>query len=344
MHKKKFFLRQYSFEDFFHGGIGYSDGEKIMQQNGFVPVEFPRHFDFSLAAKFKRGIYFFKILSGIKDGDTLIFIFPVFAKLHRVLLKFLRFKKSARLICFVADIDGIKDGDKNILVTEMEQLKQYNNFIVHNDAMKLWLQNTLPAKKVAIIEFFDFLAKPFADERQKAKQVVFAGNLAKSIFLEKLYLLEKKSPELSFNLYGAGCTKKMLLQGNVNYRGVFEPYKLPSIIEGNFGLVWDGDSIEEPGGSLGDYMRYISHHKLSLYILGGLPLIVPEIAASAALIKKYKIGVTVSSLYEINEAIDRISAEDYQQMKQNMKPLAKRISTGTQLTSAIAELMEKDEN
>ena len=51
--------------------------------------------------------------------------------------------------------------------------------------------------------------------------------------------------------------------------------------KGSFGLIWEGDSIEKPSGSLGRYIQYISHHKLSLYILAKLPIIVAASAATA---------------------------------------------------------------
>jgi hypothetical protein len=340
MGKNKFFLQQYSFDEFFHGGIGYADAEKILQTNGFVPFKFPYHNSFSIWAKISRAAYFLKSYFKIKNGNTLVFIFPVFANMHRLLLRLLYSRKGLRVICFVADIDGIKDGDASLLIEEIHELKRYKYFIVHNDSMKQWLQNHLPGVEISGIEFFDFLTSPFEGYRERAKQVVFAGNLEKSTFLESLYLLNRECPSLHFNLYGPGCTGKMSSQGNVSYKGVVEPYKLPATIEGSFGLVWDGDFIERAGGSLGEYMCYISHHKLSLYILAGLPLIVPAMAASSSLVMKYKIGVTISSLHEIDEAIEKISGDDYRQMRENMKPLAQKISKGKCLINAIEELMK----
>jgi hypothetical protein len=171
---------------------------------------------------------------------------------------------------------------------------------------------------------------------------VFAGNLAKSSFLEQLYLLKEKRQGLHFNLYGPGCTDAMKSQRNVTYKGTVNPYDLPAKIEGCFGLVWDGDCIDKPGGSLGDYMLYISHHKLSLYILSGLPLIVPETAASARIVKKYFIGITINSLHEIEDRINDVSAGQYQQMRKNMKPLAEKISKGNCLGNALKELMKEE--
>ena len=340
MSKNRFFIRQYSLDDFFHGGIGYSDAEKILMNNKFVPVLFPHYGSFSMIAKLNRFFYLLKMFFVIPNGSRIVFLFPVYARMNRLLLGLLRKKKNIRIICFVADIDGIKDGDENVLKREIATLNRYRYFIVHNESMRWWLASQVPDAIIAGIEFFDFLAKPFEGSREKNDEIVFAGNLEKSRFLEELQQLKGSAPALHFNLYGPGVTETMVMQKNVTFKGIFPPYGLPPKLEGSFGLVWDGDAIDHPGGSLGNYMQYISHHKLSLYIVSGLPLIVPDMAASAPLVKKYGIGITIKNLFSIQEQLDRITADQYQQMKNNLKPLADRISTGKGLELAVAELLE----
>jgi hypothetical protein len=334
----KFFIQQYSADRFFHGGIGYADAEKILMQKNFEPILFPCYNNFSMGAKVNRLFYLLKVFSRVNKGSQVIFLFPVFAKMNQLLLRLLRLKKGIKVICFIADIDGIKDGDKKLLEQEIIEFKRYRYFIVHNEAMRQWLLGHVSPTTIEPIEFFDFLANPFIKNRKKSKQIVFAGNLAKSEFLEKLFLLKSMMPELHFKLYGPGCSDVVSSQENVSYMGIEPPQELPVILEGSFGLVWDCDSIEVPGGSLGNYMGYISHHKLSLYILAGLPLIVPEMAASAPLVKMYQIGITINSLFEIEDRINSLPAEVYQQMQDNMRPLAKKISNGNCLGEAIDRL------
>ena len=52
---------------------------------------------------------------------------------------------------------------------------------------------------------------------------------------------------------------------NCTYKGKFSPENI-SFIEGNWGLVWDGDQLETCHGKLGEYLRINSSHKISLYI------------------------------------------------------------------------------
>lgn len=331
----RYFIRQYSQLEYRHGGIGYADAERILEKEGFVPVTFPHHHDFSFIAKINRFFYYTRQLLSIKKNSTLVFLFPPYARLTTLLVNRL-LKKGVKCICFIADINGIKDGDNAELAKEIGFLKQFRHFIVHNEKMKDWLKENVPESQAASIEFFDFLASPAISQPVFSQEIVFAGNLEKSVFLEQLSRLPGT---LHFHLYGTGQTTSMLAQKNVTWHGVEDPYVLPGKINGSFGLLWDGDAIDKPGGSLGNYMQYISHHKLSLYILSGLPLIVPASAASAPLVEKYKIGICINNLFEIEDKVNAISATEYRTMQENMQPLAERISRGEGLRKAMGIML-----
>jgi hypothetical protein len=133
----------------------------------------------------------------------------------------------------------------------------------------------------------------------------------------------------------------MIQQENVTYLGVEKPYDLPSKLDGSFGLVWEGDSIAASEGSLGNYIQYITHNKISLYIVSGLPIIIPATAGTAPLIEKYQIGFAVSNLYEIEEKIRELSDDHYLQMQANVRLLADKVSQGYFLSTAVDEIMEQ---
>lgn len=338
--EKKYFIQQYIQQEYLHGGIGLTDAEKILISEGYTPILFPHQQNFSVAAKISRFFCLFKIVLQIPKGSVVVFLFPMYAKMAQLLVQLLLLRKNIRLICFITDIDGIKDGDPQKLEEDISFFKKLKYFIVHNDRMQQWLSSRVEGANSAQIVFFDFLAKPVEITREQSRDIVFAGNLEKSTFLEKLYLLKDKQPALHFNLYGPHQTNSMLLQENATWHGIERPYDLPQKLQGSFGLLWDGDSIDGPGGSLGEYMQYISHHKLSLYILSRLPLIVPSTTAAEELVKKYKIGIALNNLYEIEEKIKSLSDEEYREMQKNMQPLAQKICTGGCLKDALAELSQ----
>ena len=338
--RKKYFIQQYTQQEYLHGGVGATDAEKILSSLEFTPVSFPHHFSFSLKAKFSRLFRLMRMIFSVKRKSIILFLFPVYARMDRLLLRFLRMK-GVKLICIIADIEGIRDADQELLKTETRQLKRCRHFIVHTNKMRLLVEQLVPGSICSILYFFDFLAPQVNSQRLKSNDIVFAGNLGKSRFL--LSLNHTSFSNLHFNLYGPGVSQKILAFKNISYYGVSKPYDMPSIVQGSFGLIWDGESIDNCSGIYGEYVRYNSQHKLSLYILSGLPVVIWEEAATAELVKEYNIGFTVKSLHEIGSKIKALTGDDYLQMQTNMRPLAEKISKGEFLSKAVDEMMKRIE-
>lgn len=335
--KQWYFIQEHKPEVIYHGSIGNMDAEQVFLANGLKPIRFPYHNSFSWWAKLVRVVYLLRLVLQLPVGAVVVFQHPLYAGMNKMLVKLLGFRKSITVVCFIADINGLKYDDAAVLRQEVKQFRSYRYFIVHNEAMLQWLHTEAPQAEAVLISFFDFLTPPAQVKRAKGMTVCFAGNLEKSSFLEKLYEITDKTA-LQFNLYGPQVTPAMQAIANVTYKGVALPYELPRMLEGSFGLIWDGEGVEGPAGSMGHYMAFITHHKTSLYILANTPIIVYEGAGSAALVKKYQIGITVNSLFEIEEKIKGLTEEEYQQMCENMRALARQISTGGCLTGALNSL------
>ncbi len=333
-----YFLQEHLHRQVVHGGIGNIDAEKVLLSKGYQPLSFPCIDDFSLLAKWKRCWFLLVTWLTLPAGASVVFQLPLYPRMSQWLLRLLARRKSIKLIGFVADIDGLKDGDEGVLQSEKKLLRLCSAFIVHNQAMEDWLKSFIPGKMIEQIEFFDFLATPVRRDRHSEYEVVFAGNLAKSKFLLQLGELQNQQPPVRFVLYGAGMEQVTHWPSNVVYKGVYDPYQLPHALEGTYGLVWDGDSIDGCAGSLGHYMAYISHHKLSLYLVAGLPVITAKKAASAALVEKYGIGYAVDNLHEIATLISQTDAATYQRMAQNSRALAAKITQGKCLGEALDKL------
>ena len=86
-------------------------------------------------------------------------------------------------------------------------------------------------------------------------------------------------------------------------------------------------------------LRINTQHKLSLYIISGMPVIVWEEAATAAFVTEYNMGLLSKSLYEIDDKIKGISFVDYDTMRKNMSSLADKISRGFYLSNALDDLL-----
>src|SRR5689334_14407432 len=147
--ERKYFVQQYMQENYQHGGAGFVDAEKILLSQGFQPIFFPHHYGFSLRAKFDRLLFFFKTLFAIKRNSVVIFLFPVYARINLLLIKWLS-KKNVKIVCYIADIDGIKDGDQKLLRKEISFFKRFKFFIVHNERMRDWLHKNVPGDRHAV--------------------------------------------------------------------------------------------------------------------------------------------------------------------------------------------------
>ena len=122
------------------------------------------------------------------------------------------------------------------------------------------------------MDIFDYLIPSFIEKEKLSKEqpIIVAGNLAQ----EKAGYLYKLPAEPSYNLYGVGFDESRSLL-NETYFGSFLPDELPSVLEGGFGLVWDGDSAETCSGVFGRVPPFITiSHKASLYLASGFPLVV----------------------------------------------------------------------
>ena len=78
-------------------------------------------------------------------------------------------------------------------------------------------------------------------------------------------------------------------------KGVESPDRLPNVLEGDFGLVWDGESLEEGQEAAGRYLRYNCPHKFSLYMAAGMPVIVGKQSAMAEITERETLGITVEA-------------------------------------------------
>lgn len=340
--RKIYFIQEHRHEEFFHGGIGPADIERILVKEGAIPLFFPSYNDFSLKAKWQRFNYLLRQLRTIEDDAIVFFQYPLYARMHYWLLRLLqRFRKKVQLICLIDEINGLKYGKPALLAWEQRYFQRFDYFIVHNAHMKAWFDEQVPGRQISILELFDFLASPVTAVRAPAPTVAYAGNLSESGFQYQLHQLTGAEGQPVFHLYGLPAMDNAQLPSQVIYKGAFAPYDLPAQIEAAYGLVWDGESTDAVTGSFGQYMQYISHHKVSLHIISNLPSLVYEQAGTADFITANGIGLTIRNLHDIEETLKQVTPEQYQQMCVNMQPIAARLASGGHLIGALTELLEK---
>lgn len=239
-----------------------------------------------------------------------------------------------KIVYLVHDIEFLRFG-KNPN-SEIYNLNKADGIISHTPNMTDALRKAGCTKQIVNLYLFDYLSsQKNLSKSVEDQSVVFAGNLKKSKFLENLKMI----PDVRFSLYGIFFESKMG-GGNVEYKGKFQPEDV-NALNGKYGLVWDGDSIDSCSGSYGNYLHYNSSHKISLYIRANLPIIVWSESSLAEFVKEKKIGIVVDSLRHLGVEINKIGEDDYAIFKHNVFVLSEKLSRGEQFWAALQKMDSK---
>jgi hypothetical protein len=253
-------------------------------------------------------------------------VFPYFIKVARL--------KRVKFFCIIHDIESLRAGGQNkkLVKREIENLNYYNCLIVHNETMLKWLITQGITTAMIPLHVFDYLLK-IEDEKSNnhllAHSIVFAGNLEKSNFLYSL----REIRTWNFNIYGPNFREKENTSLNVVWRGQYSPDKIVYNLEGNFGLIWDGDRIDRCDSALGNYLKYNNPHKFSLYLAAGLPVIAPRNSAIGKIITDLQIGILIDDLRDLDNL--QVNEHYYKMLQKNCNEIRNKLISGQFFREAV---------
>lgn len=259
---------------------------------------------------------------------------------NKILYK-LKNKKHVKFISFVHDVEELRkyrydDYYKN----EFNVMIDIADFIVvHNDVMKKWFQEKgIPENKLITLEIFDYLQNSENIGKTFSKKVIIAGNLdvEKSSYITRLNELTN----INFQLYGPNFSEKLENAKNITYGGVCTPEEIITKLDGGFGLVWDGNSIDACTGDSGKYLKYNDPHKLSMYLSAGLPAIIWKEAAEAKLVEQNKVGIVVESLNDLLNKLNDLNEMSYMEMCLCANKFSKKLTHGFYTKKALEKIEE----
>lgn len=308
------------------------DINSILTHSDFLPVYLADERS-KVKKLFLTGIRVNRALSKIDNG-FFVTQYPLYSHyMTRVLLKKLS-QKKIKTIGLLHDVVSLRDSsiDNENKENEINFFNSFDSLIVHNDKMLNWLSKNGVKVPMVSLETFDYLNPQPILKPEFSKTLIFAGNLEKADFLQKI------NNELSINLYGPN--KADSYPDSAVYKGIYSAEELPSHLEGSFGLVWDGNSVDECNGVYGEYLKYNNPHKTSLYLSSGLPVIVWEKAAMSDFIVKNNLGLAVDSLNDVNGEIAKLTLEDYQKMLTNVAEVAEKLRAGYFTKHAVEQAKE----
>lgn len=338
------------------GAKAPNDIYALCEQRGWTALHYPcpkKHRSLQLF-RLRRGLmvwlFWCSALVRLKPGDIVFYQHPVRygSKIASAFVRRIQ-KRNVSFIALIHDLDSLRYGmiyspaaHTNVCYEDEVFLKQFDVIICHNGKMKKYLtEKGFSEDRLICLNLFDYLFKlPGTDAPEGSEGVVIAGNLdeKKSGYIYQLSHLDLGCP---VHLYGVNYSDHAYMENALIYHGSFAPDRLPQVLEGRFGLVWDGSSPDTCNGPGGNYLRYNNPHKLSLYLAAGLPVITWREAAVASFVEESGIGITVASLREIPGRLHRITEEQYAEMKTAVKAVREKVVRGDYFNQAMEEALKR---
>ncbi len=318
-----------------------NDVDAIVREMGFISLT-PRQKRGDAFSRFwTKLVSIFRILTVLKRGDVLFLQYPM-KKFFRISCIFAHLRQ-AKVVSLIHDLGAFR---RHKLTPEGENrlLSNSDVLIVHNESMEKWLLDKGYTNKIIRLGIFDYISPSVARDYREPHSpwsVIFAGGLGawRSGFL---YALDKTPAKgWQMNLYGSGLDEKILRSWNfINYKGCLPSDELVATAEGDFGLVWDGDSVDRCSGNWGEYLLINNPHKTSLYLRCNLPVLIWSKAAIAPFLTAHKCCLTFDSLDEIEGLLASLSRERYAELQRNAAALGEKVGSGYFIRTALAAAFE----
>lgn len=289
--------------------------------------------------------FFYNLLSMLKasicmrKGDTIVLQYPI--KKYFAFICNIAHLKGAKTISLIHDLGSFRR-KKLTIPQELKRLGHTDYVIATNESMRQWLILQGFHKPMGALGVHDYISSApvpsstYMHQDKDAWNIVYAGslNLRKNAFILKMKEIDNN---FKFHLYGNMPDYNAIAEDkNIIWHGFVQADNFISQVKGDFGLVWDGDSLDTCSGNYGEYLRWNSPHKVSFYLRAGLPIIIWKEAAVAPIIVKEGVGIAINSLSELNDIFQTLSKEDLAQMKTRAREMAKKLNEGHFLKSALS--------
>lgn len=323
------------------GNKAKSDYEDIAASLGAVNLGLPRSYG---GGKVRT---FFENLAGVmrfalkvRRGDTVFLQYPV--KKYFTLICRIARMRGAVTVALIHDLGSCRRR-KLTVEQEIRRLNHADTVIATNAVMERWLVEHGIASRHDSLGLHDYLsdAEAAPEATGEAMSVAYAGSLG---MRKNAFMLElgKEKLGLTLHLYGSLDAYRATGAGK-EAEGIIEHGFTPAdcfieSAQGRYGLVWDGDSLDECRGPWGEYLRLNTPHKSSFYLRAGLPIIVWEHSAIAPIVRERGIGLTVGSLRDLPRALASITPEQYADMRARVLRTASEIASGANLRAVLARV------
>ena len=197
-------------------------------------------------------------------------------------------------------------------------------------------------EKLFSLQIFDYLTDAQSGGHRLQDGIAIAGNLSADKCGYVREFIRLAGGKIPIHLYGKGFEEETEC-ANVFYHGAVPSAELPGVIRGGFGLVWDGPSAESCSGKMGEYLRFNNPHKLSLYLVSGMPVILWKEAAETGFIEENDVGRTVGNLKELAPLVQQMTEQEYTEMISRIREIGEKLREGSYLASALQKAEQSAE-
>lgn len=363
--KKAYILNQKIDREFNAAGKAMRDVFWVFTKNGVkimpgVPKDASRWMKV-----FDIPVLVFYMIFVLGKDDYCIFSYPE-NQLKIRLLKKLAPIRRVKVVCFINDINSIRDGNfdsmevKERIKRDMELVGSASIIMAPNNNSKAFLQEQGITSDIITVGTWDYIMEDGAPDKEELSVkdklsvknelseknaihkegekwiLAFAGNLNKAPFIENLSEVAKDN--ILFRLWGS-CDKEIENQSCREYMGSVSPEELPYHVAGcHMGLVWDGTGVHACEGGLGEYLQFNNSHKCGLYLASGLPVFVWKKAGLADFVEENRCGFAIESLDEIAGILEDLTREDYEKLLENVRRVSGNVRKGYYLERALMEM------
>lgn len=310
------------------------DVSGILTREGYRLVEFPALTSIGVIVRFWK-----TLRNTVNKGDHIVVEYPCWMRRRLYLVKAFAWVSGVPFYGIIHDLNTIRF--QTSPKREIIALKIFDALVSHNYAMTNWLQDNGYKKRIIDLNMFDYCLPDsiptVGAQTSGSYALLYAGNLS---FAKAAYIYDVKLSAFErFHMYVYGqYFEHDRATSAITYKGAFDPDKPLFDATYQFGLIWEGTSIETCTGVYGEYIRINDPHKFSLYISLGLPVIAWKEAAVARFITDHAIGFVVESMEEMNRLLAEMDAHRYQHYLKNAKDLSVKVRNGDFLRTAMQQL------
>ena len=274
----------------------------------------------------------------VRKGDVVFLQYPT-KKYFSFMCRLARWR-GANTMAFIHDL-GAFSPKKLTVKQAIPRLSNADYIIDANATMAEWLKSHGLKRPCHGMGLHDYLSNSETVDKPATfppHRIVYAGSIEerKNMFLTKLSGVIRHG---EIHVYGSNHIAALKSTRNLILHEPMTPDNFIATAKGDFGLVWDGDSLTACTGDFGEYLRINTPHKASFYLRAGLPLIVWSRSALADIVDREGIGITVDRIDEIENHIESLTGQEIRKIRDNVKRVSQDLADGLSMRRAVEKAM-----